>query len=182
MILVFIGSPYAGKGTQVGLISKKFGIPVFSMGNLIREAYKEGNPKAVEGFTNYSMKGLHLPISLKFDLLKERIDLLENGFILDNFPATKEDLETFLPYLKQKSKNIDKVFYINISKEEMLKRMIFRGREDDKEEIVLKRREVQDQDRIPVIEYFKKEGILEEINGEKPIPLVQEEIISCLNK
>jgi adenylate kinase family enzyme len=43
--------------------------------------------------------------------------------------------------------------------------MIQRGRDDDKPEIVLTRREVQDKDRLPVLEYFKNKGLLAEING-----------------
>ncbi len=166
MIIVFIGPPYSGKDTQSKLIASDLGIPIFSMGSLIRKAYKEGNPKAIEGFEQYSMKGLHVPISLKFALLRERMDEEKDGFILDNFPATLEDLETFKEYLQEKSLKVDKVFSLKISEEEMIRRRTQRGRADDEVDILLKRREEQDKDRIPVIEYFKSTGILKEINDE----------------
>lgn len=182
MIIIFIGPPFAGKGTQTEILSKKLSLQVFSMGKLIREANKEGNPKAVEGFEKYSMKGLHLPVSLKFDLLKEKMDNAENGFILDNFPATKEDLDIFIEYLGKNHLSVNKVFYINISEEEANKRITRRGRADDDINILMKRREAQDQDRQPVIEYFRSKGLLEEINGEKDVEDVHKEVVNKLSK
>lgn len=180
MNIIFIGPPCSGKGTQTQLLGKKLNLPVFSMGALIREARKNGDPKVIEGFNNYSMKGLHLPIELKFDLLKEKLDKIPDGFILDNFPATKDDLGVFLSYLKEKSKVIDKVFCLNISEEGMERRVISRGRDDDQLQIILQRRKAQDKDRIPVIGYFRNQGILEEINSERSIEEVHQEILRRL--
>ena len=74
MILVFLGPPYSGKGTQAKLLAKQLKIPVFSMGLLIREAYEKKDPKAVKGYEQYAMRGMHLPNKLKFHLLKEKLD------------------------------------------------------------------------------------------------------------
>jgi adenylate kinase len=181
MILIFLGPPYSGKGTQAEILGKDLRLPVFSMGELIREGNRLGDPKAVEGYKNYSMKGLHLPNSLKFDLLKEKMDENKNGFILDNYPATQEDLDTLLNYLTQNSLQVDKVFYINISTEAMRARITERGRDDDRLEIVLTRRDVQDKDRLPVLEYFRTKGILTEINGEGEITDIQTKIREALD-
>lgn len=180
MILIFVGPPYAGKATQTAILSKKLHISTFSMGHLIRDAYKAGNPKAVEGFEKYSMKGLHLPISLKFDLLKEKMDAHPKGFILDNFPATAEDLRTFLAYIEERNLRIDKVFLLQISKEEMRKRKENRGRPDDEEAIILKRWEAQEKDRQSVLLYFRSQGLLEEINGKGTIEEVHRRIMDSL--
>jgi adenylate kinase len=181
MILIFLGPPYSGKGTQAEILGKSFSLPVFSMGELIRQGNRLGNPKAVEAYQAYIIKGLHAPNILKFEFLKEKMDQNKNSFILDNYPATQEDLEILLSYLKENSLQVDKVFYINISVEEMKKRMVQRGRDDDKPETVLIRREVQDQDRLPVLEYFKEKGILAEINGEGSVEAVQTKIKEALN-
>ena len=166
MILIFLGPPYSGKGTQATILGKELNLPVFSMGELIREGNRLGNPKAVEGYQNYTVKGMHVPNSLKFELLREKMDENKNGFILDNYPATQEDLDTLLNYLLENSLRVDKVFYISISAEAMTARITERGRDDDKLEIVLTRKEVQDKDREPVLQYFKEKGMLTEINGE----------------
>jgi len=181
MILIFLGPPYSGKGTQAKVLGKDLNLPVFSMGALIREGNRLGNPKAAEGYQNYTLKGLHLPNSLKFDLLKEKMDANQNGFILDNYPATQEDLDTLTNYLIQNNLQIDKVFYVYISTEAMKARITERGREDDRLETVLTRKTVQDQDRLPVLEYFRQKGLLVEVNGEGSRESVQIQIRKALN-
>ena len=180
MILVFLGPPYSGKGIQAELLSRRLKIPVFSMGLFIRRAYKNKDPKAVKGYEQYAMKGKHLPNKLKFHLLKQKLDKNKENFILDNYPATKEDLNEFLNYLSKHFLQLDKVFYINISISEMKKRIVDRQRKDDKFDIILKRRQIQDKDRAPVLSYFNSKGLLKEINGEGSIEDVYERIIKFL--
>lgn len=180
MVIIFTGPPLAGKGTQAHLLSKKLNLPVFSIGQLLRQSRESGNEKMKQAYETYSMQGKHLPISIKFNLLKEKMDQPKDGFILENFPATKEDLGIFLRYLQEKQLRVDKVFLINLSEEEMLKRMELRGRIDDTKEVVLKRRRIQDNDRIPVIDYFIKEGILVELRGEEAIGTVHHKICEAM--
>lgn len=179
MIVIFIGPPYAGKDTQGKLLSRKFGIPIFSMGALIREAREHENETFVKAYEQYSLKGLHVPTAIKFPLLKEKMDQGKDGFILDNFPATEDDLTTFTDYLLETNRNINRVIYLHISEEEMKKRFknVFRGRKDDDPDIVATRREIQDQDRVPVIEYYKDNNLLTEINGEGEIDKIHQEIM-----
>ncbi len=181
MILIFIGPPFSGKGTQAELLGEKLRLPVLSMGNLIREAYKAGDKDAIEGFERYSLKGLHLPIVLKFKFLKKELDNLRENFILDNFPATQEDLDAFNDYILINNLKVDKVLFINISEKEMMSRLKIRGRKDDNPQVVIKRRKIQDSDREAVITFYKKQNILIEINGEKDIETVQNEIQRHLN-
>lgn len=181
MIIIFIGPPFSGKGEQSKLLSQRLKIPVFSMGGIIRDAYKAGDKRAVEGFEKYSMKGLHVPIDLKFPLLEEKLHESKTGFILDNFPATEEDLQKFIDYLNENKLVIDKVFYIHISREEMQRRAkVRKDRPDDDLMILLKRREVQDKDRQPVIDYFKKQNLLVEINGEGDIGEIHKKVVENL--
>ena len=185
MIIIFIGPPYAGKDTQGKLLSHKFGdTPIFSMGALIREAREHGNKTFIKAYEEYSLKGLHVPTDIKFTLLKEKMDQASEGFILDNFPGTKNDLSTLNAYLSDKNKRVDKVIYLYISEEEMKKRFesVFRGRKDDDPEIIVARREIQDKDRIPVINYYKKENLLLEINGEGEVNKIHEEIVRDLSE
>lgn len=182
MIIIFTGPPFAGKDTQAKRVSKALQLPVFSMGHIIRDAYAAGNQKAVEGFENYSMKGLHVPNDLKFGLLKEKLDQHPDGYILDNYPATQEDLDTYLSYLTAVNKTVDCVIYMNITKEEMLQRMTSRDRADDTIEIVMKRRENQDKDREAVISYFSAKGMLEEINGHGDVEAIHSEIMERIQK
>ena len=176
MIIIFTGPPLAGKGTQAQLLGERLNIPVISIGKLLRE----GDKKAQEGYKQYAMKGHNLPTDLKFGILREKIDQAKNGYILENFPATKEDLDVFSEYLVDRGLAVNKVFHIQVSEEEIKKRMSNRGRIDDTEDIVQKRKEIQDRDRIPVLDYFRQKGIVEEINGEQDVEEVQKEIVSRL--
>ena len=185
MIIVFIGPPYAGKDTQGKLLSQKFGnLPIFSMGHLIREAQESGNETFVKAYREYSLKGLHLPSEIKFPLLKEKMDKAKQGFILDNFPATKDDLAILNDYLIKANKKINRVIYLHISEREMKKRFegAFRGRKDDDATIVAARREIQDQDRVPVLEFYKSQNLLSEINGEGNIDKIHREILEKLSE
>lgn len=181
MNIIFTGPPFAGKDTQANLLANKLGIPVFSMGKLIRDAYKSGDIDAVEGFNKYSMKGKHIPIRLKFKFLKEKLDNVNSGYIIDNFPATGEDLKTLNDYLKKKSIKIDKVFLLSISEDVMRNRIINRGRADDNLGIIMRRRVEQDKDRIPVIEYYKEKRLLVELNGDDGIDNIQKKIFKELD-
>lgn len=183
MIIVFIGSPYAGKDTQGKLLSQHFGnIPIFSMGHLIREARERGNKTFIKAYDEYSLKGFHLPTVIKFPLLKDKMDQAKTEFILDNFPATKDDLVMLNNYLSKTNKKINKVIYLYISKEEMMRRFknAFRGRKDDDPDIVAARREIQNQDRIPVLEFYKNKNLLAEINGEGDMDAIHKKILSQL--
>ena len=184
MIIIFIGPPFAGKDTQASLLSKKLSLPLFSMGGLIRDARERGDEIIANAYRKYTLHGLHIPINIKFGLLKKKLDNLNDGFILNNFPATIEDLNAFNKYLTERNLSVDKVFYLYISKDVMQERFknSLRKRPDDDSGIILTRREVQDKDRIPVIDYFRNLGILVEVRGERDIDTVHKDIISLLQK
>jgi len=185
MIIVFIGPPYAGKDTQGKLLSQEFGnVPIFSMGHLIREARDNGNKILIKAYHEYSLKGLHLPTEIKFSLLKEKMDKATNGFILDNFPATKDDLCSLNNYLTKTNKKIDRVIYLYTSGDEMNKRLrkAFRGRRDDDPDIIAMRREIQGKDRIPVLEFYKAQNLLSEVNGEGDVIEIHKNILRELRK
>jgi adenylate kinase len=185
MIIIFIGPPYAGKDTQGKLLSKAFGnIPIFSMGHLIREARENGDEIITKAYDEYSLKGLHLPTTVKFPLLRNKMDQAKEGFILDNFPATKDDLAALNDYLTKTNKKIDRVIYLHTSTEEMERRFAdaFRGRKDDHPDIMVVRREIQDQDRIPVLDYYKNQNLLSNINGEGDVNEIHQQILNSIKK
>lgn len=184
MIIIFIGPPFAGKDTQANLLSKKLSLPLFSMGGLIRDAREKGNEIIANAYKKYTLHGLHIPINIKFGLLKKKLDSLHDGFILNNFPATFEDLNVFNKYLTGRNLSVDKVFYLYISKEIMQGRFkhSLRKRQDDDSSIILTRRVVQDKDRIPVVNYFRNLGVLVEVNGERDIDAVHKDIMAFLKK
>ncbi len=177
-IYIFIGPPFSGKETQTTPLSHELDIPVFSMGGLIREA-RSSNPEIESAFQEYTAKGLHVPIEIKFGLLREKMDACQRGFILDNFPATQEDLDAFNVYVQKNQLEVSKVFYLKIGHDEMMKRFEQspeRGRQDDTREALQTRGSVQSEDRIPVLSHYSLIGKLVEIDGEQPISVVSAKI------
>ena len=181
-IIIFLGAPFSGKETQTTPLSQRLAIPVFSMGHLIREA-RVLDPEIERAFQEYTVKGLHVPIDIKFGLLKKEMEKHAEGFILDNFPASQEDLDVFNEYISNSPLKVSKVFYLKIGHQEMIKRFnesSDRGRADDTIEALQTRSTVQSEDREPVLEYLKNQGMLVEINGEQNIEKVTDDIIKNL--
>lgn len=186
MIVIFLGPPGAGKGTQARLLFQKLGLPALSVGQLLRDAHQQKTPDGT-AWEKYSMRGLNVPIELKFKLLAENMDQAKDGFILDNFPRTREDLEAFKKYLKEKDRRVDRVFHLTIGDEVAVSRMLSRkgqetkkelARGDDNLEIIKVRIEEGYRKDLPVIlDHFRGLGILEEISGEQPIKTVHREIL-----
>lgn len=176
-IYIFLGPPYSGKETQTIPLGLELGIPVFSMGQLIREARQD--PKIEEAFQQYTLKGLHVPIDIKFGLLASKMEEANNGFILDNFPGSTEDLEAFNRYMDRNQLEVTRVFYLKIDENEIMNRFAanpHRGRADDSQETLLIRSKIQGNDREPVLQYYKEKGKLVEINGALSREAVYQEI------
>lgn len=184
-IYVLIGPPLSGKETQGEMLETSLGgIPRFSMGHLIREARKT-DPVFEKAYQEYSMQGKHLPNEIKFPLMAAKMDEASHtGFILDNFPATTEDVSYLERYLTGKDLHIQSVISLSVSEEEMRKRFEIarekRGRADDTFENVHDRRTIQDEDREPVLEHYRKIGLLKEINGEGNVEQVHDKILHAI--
>lgn len=185
-IYILVGPPLSGKETQGELLEESLGgIPRFSMGHLIRDA-RGVDPRFEEAYIEYSMQGKHLPNDIKFPLLADKMNEAQNtGFILDNFPATQEDVLYLEKYLEDRQLQVKAVISLNVSEEEMKKRFEIarsrRGRADDTFEIVSDRREIQDRDRKAVLDHYKNLGLLCEINGEQPVEKVQQDILNAID-
>ena len=120
MNIVLLGAPGAGKGTQGAMISKHFGIPTISTGNIIRDALKSGSEMGLK-VKSYVDKGQLVPDEIVIGIVKDRIKQsdCENGFILDGFPRTLAQAEA----LDKSGVNIDKVVDIEVADELIYKRM-----------------------------------------------------------
>lgn len=186
-IYILIGPPLSGKETQGDLLELSLGgIPRFSMGHLIREA-KEHDNAFKAAYADYSMKGMHLPNEIKFPLMVEKMNsAMGTGFILDNFPGTSEDIEYLERYLVGKDVKIAAVISLSVSEDEMQKRFEIakekRGRADDTIENIHDRREIQDRDRVSVLDHYRSLNLLHEINGEGTIEEVHDKIMNSIRK
>lgn len=190
MNIIILGPPGAGKGIQGELLAKKLRLPRLSVGVVLRRVWQEGGKKGEEVGT-YINQGLNVPAGLLFEILTPWFAKHKEGFVTDNLLRNLEQLEEFKKFLNKTGIKIDKVFHLVVSEEEAIKRIFKRhqkrlakgnGRPDEELEVVKTRiKEGYQKELDPILTFFKKMGVLVEINGERPIKNVHEEILKNLN-
>ena len=192
MRLVLLGPPGAGKGTQAQKLSKGFGLVHLSTGDLLRKAVNEGNSlgQRAKSFMN---KGELVPDSIILELLESEIEKKDN-FILDGFPRNLTQAEKLSEVLQQKGKKLDLVINLEVDEATIIKRLTRRmicpkcgkiyhideigpekicqrcgvklyQRSDDDEKVIKNRFQVYLKHTRPLIEYYKRKGILYQISG-----------------
>lgn len=120
MRLILLGAPGSGKGTQAERITQVRGLVHVASGDLFRQAAKEGTELGKLA-KSYMDKGLLVPDDVTVKMVLERIAGLSKGFMLDGFPRTIEQAQALDKALGDKP--IDKVLYIKVSNEELLRRL-----------------------------------------------------------
>jgi adenylate kinase len=189
---VFLGIVGSGKGTQVKLLSEYLknknlsdDILSTSTGEEFRKIIS-GSSYTGELVRKIIEKGELQPNFLTTSLFANiLISGMKEGtsFIVDGYPRTISQSESFISAMKFYNRGEIYVINIEISKEEAIKRMKQRGRLDDNDEGIAKRIEVYENDVIPAMDYFKgKDGyIMHTINGEQSIEDVFKDLIKSLN-
>jgi len=165
--VVFLGPPGAGKGTQAVRLAEKYEVPHISTGDILRAAVKEGTELGKLA-KSYMDKGELVPDDVIIGIIRERLsqtDVKEKGFILDGFPRTLAQAESLDAMLEELNMPLDKVIYLNVNDEEIVKRLLARGRADDTEDVIRNRLEVYRKQTAPLIDYYSSKGLLVEING-----------------
>lgn len=192
MNIIFLGPPGAGKGTQARLLSEKLNIPHLSIGQLLREEYEKGTKEGITGERYWGERGINVPSSISFSILKKYLNN-PGGFILDNFPRTRSNLNALKKYLKENNKKIDFVFHLRVDRDESYIRLIKRGnsdqkklgrkRLDEKEELIKTRWDKGYQKDIkPILAYYRQCGILNDINGQTGIKAVFSRVMEIINQ
>ncbi len=211
MILILLGAPGSGKGTQAGRISDMRGIPHISTGDIFRKNVKEGTElgrKAKE----YIDKGLLVPDKVTNGIVEDRMSKADcsKGFILDGYPRTTAQAEMLDSVLSRMGVKADAALNIKVPDADVIHRLSGRSvcrcgetyhvdyktpkkkgicdkcgnklyvRDDDKQETVRKRLKEYHEKTSPIIDYYRKAGILIDIDG-IPLPdMVTESIVDVL--
>lgn len=124
MVLLLLGAPGSGKGTQAKFLIESLGIPQLSTGDMLRAAVKAGSKLGQEA-ADFMKKGALVPDSLVLGLISERVSQPDcrNGFILDGFPRNIAQADALEEVLSHVGKKVDKVVAINVDENELVERL-----------------------------------------------------------
>ena len=158
MRIVLLGPPGAGKGTQAADLATKLGIPHISTGDLFRHNISTGTELGLEA-KKYLDAGDLVPATLTNALVDDRLDEADaaGGFILDGFPRSVEQAEALKQMLSRRSLKLDAVLEFRVPEDELVARLMSRGREDDKEDVIRNRFKVYRDETAPLLDYYSGE-------------------------
>lgn len=211
MNLLIMGLPGAGKGTQAAKIVEKFNVAHISTGDMFRAAMTNQTEMGLLA-KSYIDKGDLVPDEVTNGIVKERLvqdDIKEKGFLLDGYPRTLEQAYALDKILLELGMELQGVINIEIDPSKLVERLSgriihketgetfhklfnppvgeykeedFYQREDDKPESVKRRLEVNIAQGQPIIEHYRAQGLVHDIEGDQNIELVSQEINALLLK
>jgi len=206
MNIVLLGPPGAGKGTYAGILSKNYGIPTISVGDIFRKAIKDETElgKRVKAYVS---SGDLVPDEIVNEVVKNRLneDDCKQGFLLDGYPRTVNQAET-MPTFKSIGVALNFVVPDKVIMERIGGRRTCRKcgaiyhiknvpptidgicdnctgrlvqRSDEKPEVIKNRLEVYREKTKPVADYLRKKGLVADIDANYQIEEVDKIIDQC---
>lgn len=180
MNIIIFGSPGAGKGTQAEIIAADYGLSHLSSGQLSRQMLN--NKQLGKKIKNYMDKGMLIPNAIIIKIVEDYIEKNKEvpGFIFDGYPRNLGQAKE-LDYLAKKNHTkIDLVINLKLEQEEALKRILKRGknsgRSDDNLKTIETRLKVYKKMTEPILDYYRKNNRLQEVDGKQSITKIAKEI------
>jgi adenylate kinase len=170
--IILFGPPGSGKGTQSEKLISKYGLKHLSTGDLLRTEISTQTPLGLEA-KNFMDKGQLVPDEVVIGMISSALDanLEAQGFLFDGFPRTEAQSEALDKLLKLKKTEIGVVLAMQVSEEELVKRLLNRGltsgRSDDNNEEVIRARIIEYHKKTSAVaDYYKKFDKVVYLNGE----------------
>ncbi len=178
MKILFLGPPGAGKGTQAARVAEHLGLAHVSTGDMFRALSAETDlgRRVLAIMTS----GELVPDHITIEMLESRISQPDaaSGYILDGFPRTRAQAEALDAFLGDGA--LDHVVVLEVPDDELVARLMARGRADDTEDSVRVRLGVYARDTAPLIAHYEPRGIIRRVNGVGAIELISEAIIAAI--
>jgi len=210
-ILILMGHPGAGKGTQAREIMHRLNIPQISTGDMLRDAIARKTSFGVEAKAKMDAGEL-VSDDIVNGIVADRIhqEDCKNGFILDGYPRTVQQAETFRGMMKEDDRLV--VIEIGADAEDLIHRLVGRlmcsgcgeiyneysrapkkagscdycgkelfRRSDDKEDLIRERFKTYKDETYPLVEFYKKLGVYHHVEGMRLIRDISREILGVLD-
>jgi len=188
MHVVFFGPEGSGKGTQAKLLSEKLNLSILTSGDLVRDAADNDKGIIGEVCRQALTEGKYVADSEMFVLWKHRLkqDDAMGGWIMDGFPRNVEQAQFLDDKIDKYGYRVEKVIYLNLSEEESMRRLIKRARPitpgstelHDSPERIKSRLAIYKEGEKDVLNYYRKKGVLIEINADNSIEEVHADILA----
>jgi adenylate kinase len=183
--LLLLGPPGAGKGTQAQLLIARLGIPQISTGDMLRAAVATGSAVGRKA-KSYMDLGKLAPDAIVIEAAEERLGRpdAKRGFILDGFPRTVAQAEALDEMLPELGCLLERCVAITVNEEELAKRLLRRaeieGRTDDNDASIRTRMHEYREKTQPLIAYYRRRGVLREVDGVGNVDEVASRIAQAL--
>jgi len=191
--LLLIAPPGSGKGTQARRLAERYHIEHISTGELLRQQVAAGTPLG-EQAREYLDRGDLVPDQMISDIVLAAVVEADHrgGFLLDGYPRNLAQAEQAQRWAASNGVAIDGAIYLDVSRDELLRRLLGRGdepvkvgkgaRTDDNEATIRHRLAVYDAQTQPLIDYYRGRGLLLAINGEQSVDQVTTDIVGQLSQ
>ena len=189
MIIILLGPPGSGKGTQANFIQNKLSIPHLSTGDILRQSVKNKTDLGNK-VKNIMAKGELVSDDLILNVIKERVSQndCDQGFILDGYPRNIAQAESLNIVLKDINRNIDRILFLDVDFAVLQSRIESRSKEsneekrvDDTSEVLIKRLDEYKSQTAPLGEYYNDDKKFRKINGMNSISQVSLDIENFLD-
>ncbi len=203
MIIVFLGPPGAGKGTQADILSERHGFLHFDTGSHLRAEIATGSELGVR-IASFTNAGKLVPIEIIRDLiLKFLRENISARIMFDGFPRNLEQAKVLDEALNESQQSLTSAVYLAIDEDSLIERIVNRRfcskcgeiynlvskppqaegkcdydgaelyqRKDDTEEVFGTRLKVYLTETVPVLDYYKQQGLLHNVDGDSGIDAV----------
>jgi len=153
--LVLVGPPGAGKGTQAVRLAERLDVPHISTGDLFRANLKDETDLGREA-KRYMDAGDLVPDEVTVAMVRERLthDDAAKGFILDGFPRTRSQATSLGELLAERGEDLDAVVEFQVPEDELVRRLMGRGRDDDTEDVIRRRQQVYRSETAPLLDHY----------------------------
>jgi len=183
--LLLLGPPGAGKGTQAARLARRLGAPQISTGEMLREAVASGGELG-RRVKQTMERGELVSDGIAIEVARERLSRPDArlGFVLDGFPRTVAQAEALDAMLGSTGSRLERCLALSVDEEEIVERLSRRarleGRSDDNEATIRKRVDVYREQTEPLLDYYRRRGVLAVVDGMGSVEEVERGIEEAL--
>ena len=165
MRIIMLGGPGSGKSTYTEYLIKHFNITHIYPGGMLRKEVEKGS-EIGQQVKSIIDRGEFVPNQIVLDLITKKVEQSPQGYVLDGWPRYMQQVED----MEKAEIGYDYAVFLDVSREEVMRRLLARGRADDTEEIIGNRIELYKKETGHVIEYMRNRPGFLEIKAEGGTP------------